>query len=799
MEVPKMAKSPLAKGTTVKTVKHSRNKKNIVSLHFTIPYKNNIDNNTRELDISSLLHYRADKDNEKVRSRIPFLRSFCDKAYEYLSTGKSAKSISCHYENLKKYIFFCDAVSVDPFSLEGYLKYAGNDGELRHQIKMYTPSAKLWQRQDGDEIGIKESTATGMLSSLRQALTWSGLPAEIWAITHHNGFSGETTPFKGYSDEEEALLISRLKNIFYTLAPQLISIKEQGLTLPDTLPLAIDLSGHTQVLSIPTTLTPKGGTKGRKTAVNSGCAFNIVMGAAYHLLCFFTSLNDTNVRDVSYPIIVHTDERDKSLETVKVSSFKTRANKQVDAILTNEAFNHSSDFDIQKRSGVEFIKTLEKLAKLYSNNEEISRLLFTLNSDGNKNKTFNLTLLNRQLTSILNLVSPYRAVNLPWFIELFYHYRNQKIINLKLVTNELGRSVIRKKIKSCSKSRSIEGATKAAYCIMSCYTELPLKGIRLPLSYSEKDSDGNTQVSFVYRNGREGAFIVPAESEEIIHDIEQFSNQQADKQHKNHERLLLKLCVRGHQGKPRDWEGISLISSHLMQTWSIQTDDYFISLKSSRWREMTSNQVYSDLDKTSVQSILQNTAATIDKHYANGDPRLNKKIISQAMQTAELITEMSKLPQAKQTIAKRLKIPILTHDEWQERKRQNEAKTNPNGTVCNGKQDLMNGKNTQNSTNYAIGAKLPCAEYDMCYKCKSAKAVDEVQAIYKLISFIDALKEMLNQYPEANSEVFEKIEAFEFTLDGSSPDVYDNAISLFNKNGRHPRVSTDHAILSLYH
>jgi hypothetical protein len=97
-----------------------------------------------------------------------------------------------------------------------------------------------------------------------------------------------------------------------------------------------------------------------------------------------------------------------------------------------------------------------------------------------------------------------------------------------------------------------------------------------------------------------------------------------------------------------------------------------------------------------------------------------------------------------------------------------------------------------------MGVKLPCAEYDMCYKCKSAKAVDEVQAVYKLISFINALKEVLDQFPDAKEEVFEKIDAYEYTLDGASTSVYEEAIALFNKNGCHPRVSINHAILSIY-
>ncbi len=110
---------------------------------------------------------------------------------------------------------------------------------------------------------------------------------------------------------------------------------------------------------------------------------------------------------------------------------------------------------------------------------------------------------------------------------------------------------------------------------------------------------------------------------------------------------------------------------------------------------------------------------------------------------------------------------------------------------------MIDGKNTQRETNHVLGVDLPCAEFDMCHKCQSAKAVDEVDAIYKLISYIDVLKEGLDMFPDSKGEALEKIEQFEFTLDGASDDVFDEAMSKFNTQGRHPRVSIDHAALSL--
>ncbi|MFH0270396.1 hypothetical protein [Vibrio jasicida] len=784
-----MAKSPLAKNS--KAVQHVRNSKNVIPLRLTIPYKGTKNRSTIEFDVSHLLHLGTNSDNDKIDSRAPYLRSFCKRAKQYVDNGNKVSTVTNNYDNLRAFIVFCDAVKVNPFSEAGYLKYAGNDGELRHRIKMYHPSKKLWEKSHGDELGIKEYTASGIVSALRKTLIWCGLPADSWA-NQHRGFSGEKTPYKGYSDTEEKVLVTRLSALFYTLAPQLIAAKKENLELPNALPVVIDLGEHPEVISIQTSLKARAhGQSQNGTSVRASAAFNMTMGSAYHLMCFFTSLNDSDIRRIAHPVTVHTDERDKSLQVVKVSSFKARANKEVDAVLTNQCF------DVDKRDGVKFIKTLETLSALYGGGEGGSELLFTLNNQGEKSDTFNLGQINKHLMVGLNLLSPTRAYTLPWFKDRFYSYRNQHVIELSKETSKLGRTVVRKLTRPCSKAKATQGATNAAYCILSCYTDLPLKGVLLPPSYSEKDSDGNIRVSLKYRNGKSHWFSIPAADKALIQDIEQFATELADKQRsKKHERLLLK---RGHEKQAsKDWDGISPISSMLISTWSIEPNEYFISLQSSRWREMTSNQEYSDNGKTGVQSLLQNLLETIDAHYANGDPRLNKVIISQAMQVMEQLGLDTSLEQAKSMVVSKLGITMLAHDEWKKKQEEEKAKTNPNGIHCNGQQNITGGKNTQRETNNAMGLELPCAEYDMCYKCQSAKAVDDIQPIYKLISFIDVLKEALDQYPNAKEEVHKKVAAFEFTLDGASNDVYEDAMALFNKNGRHPRVSTDHAILTLY-
>ncbi|CAK2466436.1 hypothetical protein [Vibrio sp. 10N.222.49.C9] len=775
-----MAKSKIARQS--KSVKRVRNSQNVIPLNFEIPYKGSKSTKVEQFDVSHLLYFGTNKENEKIGSRTEFIRNFCKKTQQYVNNGKSARTVTTCYENFRAYLVFCDALNVDPFTESGYLKYAGNDGELRHRIKMLNPSKRLWEYTHGDELGIKESSVVGLLSSLRTALEWCGLPVSDWA-RNHRAFGGEQTPFKGYSDEEEKLLVTRLEALFFTLAPQLIAAKENNTPLPETMPFIISLGLHEETIQIPTSLEARAGIPSKRgIAVNAGAAFNLTMGAAYHLMCFFTSLNDSNIRQTAHPIDVKTGERDKSLQVVKISSYKPRSSSGVDALLVGEPF------DVDKRDGVKFIKLLERLSKLYGSGEDGSELIFTLNNHDVADDHFNLGELNKHLVSQLHLLSPYRAGSLPWFKELFYAYRNHQAITLKKVVNNLGRTVAYKEIQTLSKAKATQGATNSAYCILSCYTDLPLKGISLPLTYSESDNDGNVVVSFYYRNGEMGCFKAPASDLTLIKDIELYAKEKADKQPKKYERLLL---ARTKSDVPSGWEGISPISASLIKKWSVESNHYYLSLSSSRWREMNSNQTFAEGGIQAVQSLLQNKRETIERSYINGLPSLNKVILSQGVEVIENLFD-NNLEQAKDTVAKRRGIPMLTYEEGEKKRT-----TNPNGIACDGKQVMIDGKNTQRETNYALGVNLPCAEFDMCHKCQSAKAVDEIDAIYKLISYIDVFKEGLDMFPDSKGDALEKIEAFECTLDGASDDVFDEAMKKFNTQGRHPRVSIDHAILSM--
>ncbi|HGF3774357.1 TPA: hypothetical protein ACF37B_003238 [Vibrio parahaemolyticus] len=735
-----------------------------------------------ELDISHLAHHCCDLNNKLIRGRITLLRQFAKKTQDYVKYGNSIHTVSGIYATFQSYIRYCDSHNVNPFTKAGYLSYFGNDGELRHQIKTYTPSLRLWQRNSGDEIGIKESTVSGMVTYVIQALVWCGIDAGNWRYSHRP-FNRSVTPFKAYSKTDEQIIVTRLSDLFFGISTQLIAHKTENLPLPEKLAVSIDFNEQIEVLLFPTSL--KSHLKGK---VNASAAFNIAMGAAYHLLCYFTSLNHSVVRSVCHPIKIETESRERTLKTIKIRGFKARANRNVSALVSNETDEHIV-FDVEKKTGVAFIETLAELSSCFGGTKG---LLYTLTEDVQISDSFYLPEINRHLIKQLNLVTSYRILNLPWFSELFYTYQQNKAIELKTVRTETERAIVMKRTYSIRKENATRNTLNISYCILSCFTDKPLKGILLPLSYSERDDNGNIQVSFFYHDGKQGYFDMPAGYLPLVKDIESWATTRADAQSKSQPRFLLRTGSLSEHAK--QWDGINPLSSAFIKRISVEPNDYFLTLQSSRFRETTSSQEYREGHLSHLKHLLQNTLATLEKHYANGHPETNKCIISQAIQVLERIAAGHSLEQAEDQVKENLRIDMLTHTEWLK----NKVITNPNGVICTGKQNLKEGKNTQRATNKAMQQDLPCSEFDMCHKCKSAKAVDEPNAIYKLISFIDVLREALDRHPNASRDVQEKINAFEYTLEGASSDVLEEAMQKFNKSGRHPRITMNHATLSIY-
>ena len=164
--------------------------------------------------------------------------------------------------------------------------------------------------------------------------------------------------------------------------------------------------------------------------------------------------------------------------------------------------------------------------------------------------------------------------------------------------------------------------------------------------------------------------------------------------------------------------------------------------------------------------------------------------MSQGMMGLVYIAQGKSRSEAIESVKKELEIPVLEYDVWKQRN----APTNPNGISCGGEIDLLSEKDWHYAARKFAekkgiieeGQDITCYQYDLCVFCKSAKLVDDPYAIYKLLSFLDALSEAIDQYPERASVIQLKINRFQANLDGLPLETVEQAEDLLEEKGRYP-------------
>ncbi|WP_017791253.1 hypothetical protein [Vibrio vulnificus] len=312
--------------------------------------------------------------------------------------------------------------------------------------------------------------------------------------------------------------------------------------------------------------------------------------------------------------------------------------------------------------------------------------------------------------------------------------------------------------------------------------------------------DGNITISFKYLDGSKGDFTVDSKYRRFLQLVERYaatrnpipgitrvglSNRRSGG---TKPPFLLPL---GKQNHTYQWsEGKVPISSYLLNLCGIDHGDYFLNINSSRIRVTHSDLEYKPEERgLTAQKILQHSIETADRRYRNGHPVSNSKQISQGMMVLSHIAAGKTRNEAIETVEQELKIPVLEYEIWKKRNRP----TNPNGVDCDGKVDLSSEKDwhyaackfAEEKGIIEEGQDITCYQYDLCPFCKSAKLVDDPYAIYKLLSFLDALSEGIDQYPERASIIQSKIERFQVHLDDVPLETIEQAEDLFEEKGRY--------------
>ncbi|HHC7129960.1 TPA: hypothetical protein ACN37W_003763 [Vibrio parahaemolyticus] len=731
-----------------------------------------------------------------------------------LKNQSSESSIRGKLHSLRLYIIFCDLNKLDPFSRVGYLSYVGNNGELWRLVNVATEPKKYdFQYYDGEEAGLLESSAFKKKMHIDKLLLVLGFDVSEWQATLKPFLQQKEPSFtQPYTINEWYLLVRRVQLFFYSLATQLIALKEE---FPEALPpRSLDGIVVERTSGKDITVTLGGG------GINGGAGspFNQCMAAAYVLFAYYTAFNDSVIKDVRHPIKVVTSRVEgRTSKIVQVRAYKGRSSKEVQALFLNsdddvhpEAHEDKAGFiiaDINKRDkvgdvdGVTFLQTLELLSKTYSD-VSFDTLIYFLNPKGQKSKishTHTLILLSQNL----NLLSERRYDLADHLVKTYMDIVERKVMTtFRWFYRADGAKFMKKHFINLTKRGVTQKATHIAYAALSCITDVSFRNALMPLKYSKKDSDGMLTVSFKNVDGTNRCFTVAARYRPFLQLVERYAmTKNPLPKEKGMGRggkvtkspFLLPFGVRSvtyqyEQGKVPS-------SVYLLSRCGIGYGDYFLNLNSRRIRVTHADLEYRPEERGwTAEKILQHNIDTADRRYRNGHPASNDKQASQGLRILSHIAQGKTRGEAIESTKSELKIPVLEYEVW---KRRNQP-TNPNGISCDGHIDLVSEKNWHYSAqkfakqNGIIeeGRDITCYQYDLCVFCKSAKLVDDPNAVYKLLSFIEALSDGIVHYPERASFIQMKIERFQAHLDDLPPDTINQAEILLEDKGRYPLFET---------
>lgn len=747
-------------------------------------------------DLSVLNYYLCDINEVKVKSRVKFVLNFAKEIHKSRKYFKSDGTIENYIYELKRYISHCDRKGIDPFSKDGYLSYCGNWGELWKKVaEGHNKKAFIFLYEDEESVGLKEITAMNKRVIINSCLKWCGTDIYNWKKGLREFSVGEPNSALPYSKKELNILLERLQDFFYSISEQVLEYSKYN---PEGLPpnkLIAKIKYHGSIKDVLVEAAPKHMKRksGHVQGVFLSSPINKCMTAAYYLMAFYTALNDSTIRDIHRPLKVEKEKYNgKTVNYVTVKGYKGRAGKYMESILSDNGGivseigdnNDNSLFlSINKRDGLRFINRLVLLSEAYNKNES-GKLIYHLNNQG-KAVEFRLDPAS-QLEVSLDILSDSRALVLNHLVNQFYSLVDSGFYTpVSLIKNESGVYVVNKKAKKLKGVK--ERALCYAYSVIKCFSDSDLKGALLPFSFSEKNDQGNISVSFKNNRGDFISFDMDYKYKPFIERLEQFSMQYINKKDLGTD--ISYMFPVYQYADITQWQGIQYINSHMLKDIGISNGDFFLDVQSSRFRVTTSDMEYRAEDNgAAARAILGHSISTQMTRYTNGHPNENSDIISQSLQVIEELRLTKNIDIAKEKVLAKNNIEVLSYDEYSNRRKS----TNINGVYCEGESSVRNYRATNKIIEKAgifnenILELLSCYEYDICFSCKSAKLVDDVDSVYKLISFIDHLEENELVYPVLENPMSDKINHFKDVLYKNIPyTTIELAMRKFDLNGRH--------------
>lgn len=722
------------------------------------------------------------------------------------------------------YIKFCDSIGLHAFDRSGYLAYCGNDGELWRQVKLaIEPKRYLFQYHNNEELGITELRAQGIRTQINKILNSIGFDVSVYQYRLKPFKAGRRlNPWNNpYQPAEWDTMIRRLNFYFTSLATQLIAHRDDNPNSPPPNTLEVEVD---QINGRYATVTVGANIQDLTHGYTASSPFYQCMLSGYLLFSYYTAFNTSSILGVRHPINPMKKSGEGKTESyVKVKAYKGRANKDVEALFLSasedshpEAVDDAAGFivaDVNKRDkngiqdGVSFIEVMSLFSEAYSN-EKYGRLFYTYDKE---NKLMGLdigfSLGPQVLSEKLGVFSHDRSNLTDYFVGLCEDLMEENTYpDFRQVTSpNTSFTIVKKEKKLAHKNRVKIRVIELAFASLTCLTDVQLNGIVMPLHYSIKDGDGNVTIDFKYADGTKGSFKIAAKYKLFLEKVEAFAQRYNPTHTKYGHPCKTKkptfLLPLGAKRMTFQWESIeSIISQRTLSGYGIGHGDFLLNVTVSRIRATTSLLEYRDDDKGfSARQILQHTIQTQERTYVNGHPTENYKMVSQGLSSLIKIAKGQHRNNAVEEVKKELNIPILAYEKYKQRN----MPTNPNGIACHGRPNFINTKDFHYSARKFAEHEgiidedddIACYQYDLCIFCKNAQLVDDPHSVYKLLSFLEALQDASDLFPERSEFINRKIERFKRHISSLPLETVDAAEALLDEHGRYFMFKTTDSVI----
>ncbi|MDV5246782.1 hypothetical protein [Shewanella xiamenensis] len=711
-----------------------------------------IDNIVIQIDLQRLVFHLCESTNNRQDRQLQ-INSYAQ-AFKLALERKTAQpTLYNSFLRFKHYLVWCDQNNLPPFAEITWRQYHSFLWEL---VLIGNTSAPIWLMPEGHNTGLKESTASYIFSTTEQALTWCGENAFQWGKQLRPFRHGKVESYEAYSEKELPVLLNRLSSYFFQLAIPLLN---------DVPPTRIIVEISQMSFDLPVIAA---NTKGRAkdAELNFDIAFNQAMSCGYYLLSYFTAFNTSQLIDLCHPIEW---QEDKTGEYYKLTGFKRRANKEVLSFVGGE---------IHKKS-LQFIETLIALSLKHASGAN-TKLLYWLDSAGNQRGLSSTLLGNSELNTRLQLMSDNAIRCIPYLMDIhtqftatapkgFVEFDKLKIVNRTLTKQRVT-------VHLFYNRRVITLSVAILLAIIKANPKnnsdaVNLKNIVLPLKMVREEQ--NLKVDFHYESGVQGSFYVDVKYESFLARVEAYAIFRQRKQ-KLATHYLLPL---GSKKDVTQWHGLTPSMAHLAD-YGIRSGQFFVNLISSRLRETAAKLARRKANRTElhISQILNNQYRTVLRHYSEGNHYDNQLIMSQGLSVIEKMSKGSSLELSKAEVAAELAIPAIKYDELIGSK----ASLNGVGVACFQQTQLPV------ESGNAVAGKA-CFDYESCIKCQYAKLINDVEPLYRLLSFLECMEESWLYYPERFSRNLGKaIEQYRKVISSTlSPSIIQQAQSKLDTEGRH--------------